>query len=143
MSEPKSIEPSIALSIRQPWAWLIVNGYKGVENRTWPTKFRGRVLIHAGSTLTKSEYYLCARFMVDAKTGGQLPPFNDLKDQCGGIVGEAEVADCVTESKSPWFVGPYGFVLRNQRVLPFQKCKGMLGFFQAEYINKNLTYETP
>ncbi|MEI3544750.1 MAG: ASCH domain-containing protein [Alphaproteobacteria bacterium] len=36
------------LSIRQPWAWLIVNGYKDIENRTWPTHFRGKVLIHAG-----------------------------------------------------------------------------------------------
>lgn len=30
------------LSIRQPWAWLIVNGYKDIENRTWPTHFRGK-----------------------------------------------------------------------------------------------------
>src|SRR5215472_1457845 len=37
-----------ALSVRQPWAWLIVNGYKPVENRNWLTKFRGRLLIHAG-----------------------------------------------------------------------------------------------
>ena len=36
-----------ALSIRQPWAWLIVNGYKDIENRDWPTKFRGRMLVHA------------------------------------------------------------------------------------------------
>ena len=34
------------LSIRQPWAWLIVNGYKDIENRTWSTRFRGKVLIH-------------------------------------------------------------------------------------------------
>ena len=37
-----------AISIRQPWAWLIVNGYKDVENRVWFAKLRGRVLIHAG-----------------------------------------------------------------------------------------------
>lgn len=36
-----------ALSIRQPWAWLIVAGYKDIENRSWPTNFRGRVYIHA------------------------------------------------------------------------------------------------
>src|SRR5690349_14501124 len=37
-----------ALSIRQPWAWLIVNGHKPVENRSWPTKYTGKLLIHAG-----------------------------------------------------------------------------------------------
>lgn len=35
-----------ALSIQQPWAWLIVNGYKDVENRDWNTKFRGRFYVH-------------------------------------------------------------------------------------------------
>lgn len=37
-----------ALSIRQPGAWLIVNGHKDIENRDWPTtNFRGRLLVHA------------------------------------------------------------------------------------------------
>jgi len=40
-----------AILIRQPWAWLIVHGYKDVENRTWSTKYRGPILIHAGKTL--------------------------------------------------------------------------------------------
>jgi hypothetical protein len=35
-----------ALSIRQPWAWLIVQGDKDIENRS--TTYRRRVLIHAG-----------------------------------------------------------------------------------------------
>jgi hypothetical protein len=35
------------LSIRQPWASLIVAGVKDVENRTWPMRYRGRVLIHS------------------------------------------------------------------------------------------------
>ena len=37
-----------APSIRQPWAWLIVNGYKDIENRDWTTNFRGRVYVHTG-----------------------------------------------------------------------------------------------
>lgn len=36
------------LSIRQPWADLIVSGKKDIENRSWPTKFRGSFYIHAG-----------------------------------------------------------------------------------------------
>ncbi len=46
-----------ALSVRQPWAWLIVNGYKDVENRDWNTKLRGQIWIHTGvHRVTKAEY---------------------------------------------------------------------------------------
>src|ERR1051326_1498970 len=37
-----------ALSVRQPWAWLIIYGGKDIENRDWPTSHRGPTLIHAG-----------------------------------------------------------------------------------------------
>jgi hypothetical protein len=40
-----------ALSIRQPWAWLIVTGYKDIENRSWRTNYRGPLLIHAGRAI--------------------------------------------------------------------------------------------
>lgn len=36
-----------ALSLRQPWAWLVAAGYKTIETRTWGTKYRGLLLIHA------------------------------------------------------------------------------------------------
>jgi hypothetical protein len=49
----------------------------------------------------------------------------------GGIVGSVEIVYCVTGSDSPWFMGPYGFVLRNPIILPFQPCKGALKFFNA------------
>lgn len=48
----------------------------------------------------------------------------------GGVVGVAEVTNCVTESESPWFFGEYGFVLDNAQPLPFMPCKGQLGFFE-------------
>ena len=41
--------PAPCLSIRQPWAWLIAHGWKNIENRTWPTGYRGRFLIHAAA----------------------------------------------------------------------------------------------
>lgn len=122
---------SHCLSIRQPWAWLIVNGHKDIENRSWFTHFRGRVLIHAGATMTKADYQACMLFIagISRATGWRVPAYDVLRGQCGGIVGAAEIAGCVTRSDSPWFVGDYGFVLRNQKVLPFQPCKGALGFF--------------
>lgn len=39
-----------AITIKQPWASLIVHGIKDIENRTWLTHFRGRVLIHAAGS---------------------------------------------------------------------------------------------
>ena len=43
------------LSVRQPWAALILHGVNGqkkdVENRAWPTKFRGAMLIHASKSV--------------------------------------------------------------------------------------------
>ena len=41
----KSVERLLAIAIRQPWAWLIVNGYKEIENRSWRTRVRGPLLI--------------------------------------------------------------------------------------------------
>lgn len=119
------------LSIRQPWAWLIVNGHKDVENRTWSTKYRGEVLIHAGKGMTEEEYLDVETFLIFEKPeiNLELPPPVDL--QRGGIVGVAELVDCVTESESRWFFGPYGFVMRNARPLPFSPMRGALGFFNA------------
>jgi len=132
-----AVEPMV-ISVRQPWAWLIVNGFKDIENRTWPTRFRGRVQIHAGQTMTRDDYESCALFWqsseiseeVAHKLLNQFPTFEMLKAERGGIIGEAEIVDCVTESDSPWFVGEYGFVMRNQKALPFRICKGKLGFFR-------------
>ena len=45
----------LALSIRQPWASLILNAGKDIENRCWPTKVRGRILIHAAKGCTRDE----------------------------------------------------------------------------------------
>ena len=41
------------ISIRQPWASLIVNGYKEYEFRSWKTNFRGPIYIHASKAIEK------------------------------------------------------------------------------------------
>ena len=59
--EVRRFEAMKVLSVRQPWAWLIVNGHKDIENREWETNLRGRVWIHTGvHQVTKAEY---AEFM--------------------------------------------------------------------------------
>jgi len=131
--QPDGSDVRLAFSIRQPWAWLIVNGHKDVENRSWWCGRRGPVLIHAGKTMTKDDYAACMIFIagIAPQLSGnwRVPAYDILRQQCGGIVGEAEIVDCVTRSTSPWFVGEYGFVMRNTKPLPFRACKGALGFF--------------
>lgn len=119
------------LSIRQPWAWLIVNGQKDIENRNWPTKLRGKILVHASKGMTRDEYYSARdfAFWVYGGCDAGIPAFDDLKR--GGVVGAVEIVDCVSKSSSRWFVGEYGFVLRNACELPFTPMRGQLGFFDA------------
>lgn len=117
-----------ALSIRQPWAWLILHAGKDIENRDWATAFRGRVLIHAGKSMTRAEYEDGAETLRTCGSSGiVLPPFEEL--QRGGIVGSVEIVACTAESDSPWFFGKYGFVLRDPRPSTFVPWKGRLGFF--------------
>lgn len=102
-----------ALSIRQPWCHHIFHDSKDVENRSWATRGRGWIMIHAA--LSQSD--------IDKETEGHLPR--------GGIVGLTRIVDCVTEIDSQWFTGPYGFVLRNAFPIDIVHCKGALGFFQV------------
>lgn len=53
-----------------------------------------------------------------------------LDVELGGIVGMAEIVGCVDVMESEWFTGPWGWVLRNARRLPFYPCRGRLGFFR-------------
>jgi hypothetical protein len=119
----------IALSIRQPWASLILQAGKDIENRDWPTKYRGRILMHAAKCCTRMEFEDALEFAEDCI---QRPITADLATiPRGGIVGSVEIVDCVTDSESPWFVGRYGFVLRDPKPLPFTPWKGQLGFFDV------------
>ena len=131
--------PEFALSIRQPWAWLIVNGWKDIENRSWPTRFRGSVLIHAGkSPMDEDEWYdiRAGRNLVDGLpiSPDYTPPGDNWNDLgWGGMVGIADIVGCVQQSTSRWFVGEYGFVIQNARPIPFIPCRGQLGFFRPDY----------
>jgi len=117
-----------ALSIKQPWAWLIINGGKDIENRSWPTKFRGRVLVHAAKGMTLKEYDEAVDIVKQINPQIIVP---SLPLQRGGIIGSVEIVDCVRQSESPWFFGPCGFVLRDPKLLPFRPLKGALGFFNV------------
>ncbi|MCS4265946.1 ASCH domain-containing protein [Serratia sp. BIGb0163] len=120
-----------AISIRQPWAWLIVNGYKDIENRTWNTKFRGQVLIHASAAKpSKEDMAIAANILFKLRGWSRHFPDRDSFYR-GGIVGVATITDCVNESGSPWFFGPVGFQLADAHELPFRPMKGRLSFFET------------
>ena len=135
-----------ALSIRQPWATLIVHAGKDIENRNWSTKVRGPFLVHAAKGMTQDEWHGAMEFAVAAGVSKDR-----LWDLCspdtmprGGSVGLAEITDCVESDTSPWFMGDYGFKLTSQRPLPFLPLKGALGFFGVtlpdDYVWANLAF---
>lgn len=118
------------LSIKQPWAWLIAHGYKDIENRTWVTRFRGRFLIHAGQTFDWIGYMWLVMNRRRLGLINLLSPVSAVYRK-GGIVGEVELIDCVTTHDSPWFFGPYGFILQNAYETKFYPLKGKLRFFEV------------
>ena len=129
-----------ALSIRQPWAWLIVHGHKPVENRTWSTSHRGELLIHAGKAFDADGLAIVLEAF--PHMSGVLPQQFDL----GGIVGTAQLLDCVTSHPSRYFTGPYGFVMHQARPLAFVPCRGELSFFNvpmSEQLQAALHSTTP
>ena len=69
-----------ALSVRQPWAHLIIHGAKRIENRTWSTDWRGPLLIHA----SKSDSEIASCYAWTALRG-HLPPKSVL--QFGALIG--------------------------------------------------------
>ena len=115
-----------ALSIRQPWASLIVAGIKDIENRSWITQYRGLVLIHAAQKIDKKGIEFVR------KMGLSQIMIDTMYEYTGGIIGEAEILDCVKHSDSQWFEGPFGFVLKNAKERKFLPMKGKLGIFDVE-----------
>ena len=125
--------PKLALSIRQPWIWAMFHAGKDIENRSWPTQVRGPICLHAAKGMTGrdiGEYEGAFGFDL----AGVPADYSILPR--GGIVGTAVIVDCVKESRSKWFFGAWGFVLRDIQSIDIIPVKGELGFFDWR---KNLT----
>jgi ASCH domain len=119
------------LSIRQPWAWLILHGGKDIENRDWPTKRRGRVLVHAANGMTLEEWSSAWEFAgATARQKGRDARLTASTIERGGIVGSVEIVDCTETSPSGWFVGRYGFVLRRPATAAVRAVEGRPGIFR-------------
>lgn len=117
------------LTVRQPWAWLIIHAGKDIENRTWATRYRGPLAIHAGKARpSRAEYDWVAEYA--AEQGITLPSLPDLS--LGGIIGTVTLADCIKASDSPWWQGPVGWLLQDPAPTPFRPVHGQLGLFDVE-----------
>ncbi len=118
-----------ALSLKQPWAELILQGKKTIELRKWNTNFRGEFLIHAPESIDEEkmkEYNL-----------------KDLPRQA--IIGKVKLVDVKEYNNEEEFFkdknkhlastmkwGKFGFILEKpERIKPI-KYKGSLGFFEAD-----------
>jgi hypothetical protein len=112
-----------ALSLKPPWPWVILNGFKPVENRSWTTKYRGPLLIHQSKTFDWAGWnFIQKRHRL---------PLDCAKDK-GCLVGRVDLVDVVREHPSPWAFGPYVWVLRNpekfSKPIPW---RGQLGLFDV------------
>lgn len=134
-----------ALSIKQPWAYLIAHGIKDIENRNWRTHFRGIIYIHASCksagnlpdilTIDQTNFITC--------NIQPMPPCVKNMDY-SAIIGEVDIVDCVQDHPSIWaekhedFMGEFihkpiwNWVLANPVLYdkPILNVKGKLSFWE-------------
>lgn len=117
----------ICLSVQQPWAWAIMAGHKGVENRSWLTHYRGLLGIHAG----KSRESMDAGTIEFIESQGLSVP-RDLP--FGTLLGTVEIHGCLMVEHlkpNPWAFGPYCRLVRNPQLFRTPiPARGSLGLFR-------------
>jgi hypothetical protein len=111
-----------AISIKQPWASLIVEGIKPVENRTRPWKHKGPLAIHASKTFT--HYFPKWLLNTNERAANVVEESKLLR---GGIIGSVNMVDCVTSHDSEFFFGPYGYVFEDPKKCDLIPWKGKQG----------------
>lgn len=138
------------ITIKQPWASLVVEGHKTIETRSWATKYRGDILIHAGvSNVKKIVKSMPISFWDRIKDVGLLTP--DLP--YGAIIGcvtiidvqlmEAGIEEWMNNSNSDneqeyafgdWREGRYAWHLENPILFKHSiPCKGQLGLWNFDF----------
>lgn len=120
-----------ALTVRQPWASLIVAGIKNVENRTWRTNYRGKLGIHAGSHVDRDALDQYGHLLNDD------PPL-------GALIGSVTLVDCVQDSRSRWAdPGMWHWVLEDAKKLVRPRwMPGKLGIWDTRRQPVQLTSPT-
>lgn len=115
----------LALTLYQPWAFIVVHGGKDIENRPWAPplswmKNKPYFAIHAGLHYDKEgAEWLRAR-------GSSWQPEDIIH---GAILGTARIGGVVKQSDSRWFIGPFGWLLEDIRPIKPLSCRGMQGLW--------------
>lgn len=132
----------VGLSVHQPWAWCLAQGYKPVENRTWhpPAAALGRyVAIQASKAFDAKKIVTQLHELVRQQLirADVVPTLDDLKAQCGHVIGVGCLDRYVRESSDPiyddpWFVGPIGWVFTGMLPIQAIPCRGQQGLFQLD-----------
>ena len=129
------------LTIINPWAGLILIGLKDVENRTWKTDYRGKLLIHSSKSskdLRTIEDYIERNILTEEEHLGLLnnPEAQTVCRSFGKIIGEVELVDCVQNHQSKWaekIEGTWHWVLKNPIIYDrFVEAKGKLKLWEFE-----------
>lgn len=108
------------LTVKQPWAWLIINGEKLVENRTWQVRYRGPLLIHVSksrSDMNKKALAAAANMRGADWSGDELA---EMEKQRGQVVGLVQVENITRSSQSSFALpGQYHWELRSpKKIVP-------------------------
>lgn len=134
-----------ALSVRQPWAFAIVMGFKPIENREWTRAHRGPTLIHTGKNAELGNLTTVLMKIAD-QACMKLTDVRALyrkHSATGAIVGRVNIVDCVTAHPSQWFFGPYGFVMEGAEWCEPFPWRGQLDFFEVpETVVEKLRFKT-
>lgn len=125
-----------ALSVTQPWATLIATGQKQVETRSWPTRCRGRIAIHAAKSLPPAARQLAGRLVESGALGSlELPRGVVL---CTAELCDVRPVEALRDHLSPeelaygdYSDGRWGWLLRDIEVLEAPlPARGMLGLWR-------------
>ena len=125
------------LTIKQPFASLIAEGIKEYEFRTWKTKYRGELLIHAGKSIDKKAMKKYEKYNLEYPIGSIIAKVaitNCIKidDNTKKILKEKNIF--VYENAIKNEDGKlYGFKLENVEKINPIKVNGKLGLWDYDY----------
>lgn len=131
-----------ALSIKNPWAFLIAAGLKNIENRSWPVSYRGRLLIHASQKIDVRHRDMSQLFTREQWAALPLEERNRMTHgifTASAIIGEADVVGCVNNDPSVWAEpGQWHWQLKNPVLYknPILNVKGALSLWEFD-LNEN------
>ena len=128
------------LTIRQPWATAIMQLGKDVENRTWTTKYRGKLFIHAGYYKPTELDFENLINTIPNFTLKSIQTINNINYIRGAILGYVTLTDIVNNSSSKWAIeGQNHWLLTNPVLLKIPVyCSGKQGLWKPDNKLKNL-----